>query len=130
MKNFNKEELIYIRNLITKDKPKTQPNIPILIKKIDKMLEILENEKTFLWQFYWDWGRHGSIEGIFKATPEEVESIVGKEAYFGEVLGKHSEVYGTIEERDFEILERDPLKVVMSSECGFNPFDYIREEEE
>lgn len=30
-----------------------------------------------------------------------VESVIGNEVYFGEILGKHSEVYGTLEEGRF-----------------------------
>lgn len=34
----------------------------------------------------------GRLQGIFSADYEEIASMLGKEAYFGECLGKHSEV--------------------------------------
>lgn len=36
-----------------------------------------------LYSFYWDCGRQGSLDGLFTATPEEVESIIGTDVYFG-----------------------------------------------
>lgn len=33
------------------------------------------------------------------------DSMLGREVYFGEIWGKHSEVYGTIEESDFKLIE-------------------------
>ena len=53
--------------------------------------------KDCLWKFHWDCGRAGDVEGLFIATEEEVENLIGSEVYFGEILGKHSEVYGTVE---------------------------------
>jgi hypothetical protein len=34
----------------------------------------------------------GTIEGLFFASEEEVQALFGEEVYFGEVLGKHSDV--------------------------------------
>jgi hypothetical protein len=48
--------------------------------------------------------------------------------YFGEVLGKHSEIYGPIETSDIELVTSDPSAVKMFLDndlsTGFNPFDY------
>lgn len=46
-----------------------------------------------------DAGRQGSLEGIFSAEKEHVKILVEQEieVYFGEVLGKHSEIHGTVE---------------------------------
>ena len=57
----------------------------------------------------------------------------GKEVYFGEVLGKHSEISGPIEASDVEMLSDSSDHVALfeelKAEVGFNPFDYIEEEE-
>ncbi len=89
-----------------------------------------------LYSFNWDCGRMGNIDGLFIAEPEEVKAAVGKELYLGEVLGKHSEIFGTIEEG--EIKEVDVAEGVVSallasigeSVCGFNPIAYIKERAE
>lgn len=49
------------------------------------------NERK-LWMFYALEGRGGPLISIFSATDDEVETLVGVEGYFGEALGKHSEV--------------------------------------
>lgn len=85
----------------------------------------------YLYRFYWDCGRSGSLDGLFVATEREIENVVGQEAYFGEVLGKHSEVYGTFEEGDVSKLDISPEAVEEVSKylgetwSGFNPLDYI-----
>lgn len=78
-----------------------------------------------IYRFHWDCGRGGALSGLFIATAEEVASAIGKTAYFGEVLGKHSDVRGKIEEgeivlisdaeADIEVFER--LKLT----SGHNP---------
>ena len=89
-----------------------------------------------LYSFYWDCGRSGSLEGLFIASPEEVAASVGKEVYFGEVLGKHSEVYGTLEANEMKIVSDDQEKVswlldlLGESVSGFNPLGYLQEQDE
>lgn len=84
-----------------------------------------------LWDFYWDCGRQGDVKSTFVATDDEIADIVGKRVYFGEILGKHSEVYGDIEASDFTMVSDDPAfvetfrsKVGSTGHC---PFDYIEE---
>lgn len=87
-----------------------------------------------LYKFFWDCGRQGSLMSVFVAEDTEVAGIIGKQAYFGEVLGKHLEVYGGIEEKDIELLTQDSLAVEIvekyNLETGYNPFDYLEEEQE
>jgi DNA-directed RNA polymerase subunit RPC12/RpoP len=84
----------------------------------------------YLWRFHWDCGRNGDVEGLFVATEEEVEDLIGRTVWFGEILGKHSEVYGTIEEGDVEKIDLDPETVqkvtVILGETwsGYNPMEY------
>jgi len=87
-----------------------------------------------LWKFYWDCGRSGEVEGLFTATEDEVKEIIGKNAYFGEILGKHSDVYGTIEENEVAKIDINPEIVKVITEklgktwCGYNPLDYVQYE--
>lgn len=83
-----------------------------------------------LYSFYWDCGRMGNLQGLFIAEESEVQKILGKEVYFGEVLGKHSEIYGTVDDNDIEIVSEDREKVewlenlLGSTVSGYNPLDY------
>lgn len=88
-------------------------------------------------KFYWDCGRSGDIDGIFIADKEDVQSAYGKHIYLGEVLGKHSEVCGDIDQGDIEIVSEDQIVIEMllnifPDGCisGFNPLDYIEETNE
>lgn len=88
-------------------------------------------------EFYWDCGRQGSLDGLFVTTPEALAGLYGKEVYFGEVLGKHSEIVGTIEVEDFTLKSDDPafidkLVEIIGSDTisGFNPFHYLNEDED
>lgn len=84
-----------------------------------------------LYRFYWDCGRQGDVEGLFIATREEVLGSVGREAYFGEILGKHSEVFGELSLGDFELVSEDQEKIEWIEELlgtsisGYNPLDYL-----
>jgi hypothetical protein len=86
----------------------------------------------YLYKFYWDCGRSGELEGLFVATEEEVKAAIGSEVYFGEVLGKHSEVYGTLDEGDIRKLDVSPeaveevSKFLGSCWSGFDPLEYVK----
>jgi hypothetical protein len=86
-----------------------------------------------LYKFRWDCGRMGSVGGVFVSTKEEIEKNIGEDVYFGEILGKHSEIYGVLEESDLNILTEDQdfiEKCILYgiSEIGYNPLNYIGEE--
>ena len=88
-------------------------------------------------KFYWDCGRSGDINGIFIADKEAVEAAYGRHVYLGEVLGKHSEVYGDLVEGDITIVSEDPVVVEVllnlfedGTISGFNPLEYIESDEE
>lgn len=82
-----------------------------------------------LFRFTWDWGRQGTIEGLFTAEKKDVERAIGKHVSFGEILGKHSDVNGTIEEGEIELLTDDEPFVSKFDELdlgtGYNPLEYI-----
>lgn len=88
----------------------------------------------YLWKFEWDCGRQGDLEGLFVATEQEVKDLIGRKAYFGEVLGKHSEVEGTIEEGDIKKVDLDSetvekvTAILGDTWSGFNPLEYARYE--
>ncbi len=94
-------------------------------------------EHKVLVSFYWDEGRMGDVEGLFVTTKERIEKSLGKEVYFGEILGKYSEIFGTLKKKDFTVKSDDPafidkLVEIIGSETisGYNPFDYLEEEPE
>lgn len=48
---------------------------------------------NILVRFELDYGREGSVNGLFVTTKEWMEALSGVTIYFGEILGKHSEVW-------------------------------------
>lgn len=86
-----------------------------------------------IYKFYWDCGRQGSVDGCFVADESEIENSIGKEVYFGDILGKHSEIYGILDESDFELSTTDPKVVelfeIFKLASGYNPLEYISEED-
>lgn len=90
-----------------------------------------------IYSFYWDYN-YGEIESVFCADKEEVENLIGKKVNFGAALGKHSEVYGEVEEEDIELIvdETDSEfynKLYRAMESitwvGRNPLQYVCEDE-
>jgi len=83
-------------------------------------------------EFFWDCGRMGDLSGLFICDKQNLKFIEGKEVYFGEVLGKHSEISGTISADDFVIKTEDQEFIQKFIEIigdgtisGYNPFDYV-----
>lgn len=69
-----------------------------------------------LYRFYWDCGRMGDLDGLFVVDDngDRVLELLLKsdyQVYFGEVLGKHSEVYGTLDADDVELISFDEERV-------------------
>ena len=88
-------------------------------------------EDKAIFKFHFDCGRMGNLEGVFVASKKDVKELCdsGKQVYFGEVLGKHSEVYGKMNEGMFKVVSEDPSVVSVVEEhdlsSGYNPFDYL-----
>tara|TARA_Y100000310_G_scaffold321360_1_gene378878 strand:+ start:3846 stop:4022 length:177 start_codon:yes stop_codon:yes gene_type:complete len=55
-----------------------------------------------LYGFYADFGRMGNLDGIFIAESDDLDAIMGKDIYFGEILGKHSDIILTLEKSCIE----------------------------
>ncbi len=80
-----------------------------------------------IFKFNYNCGRMGSLYGLFVAEKEEVAKLIEskRKVYFGEVLGKHSEIVGPVEERDITMISDDSEIVAkveeLNMEVGFNP---------
>ena len=83
-----------------------------------------KNGKKKLWEML-DGGDYAYTGGLFKATDEEIESLIGKEIYFGEIEGKHSEVVYVMEKDDFKLISDNPAVVAAVPEVGINPLHYL-----
>lgn len=89
-----------------------------------------------LYSFFVDCGRSGDVEGLFISTPSQVSKIIGKRVYFGEILGKHSEVEVTIKEGHIRLESEEEDKVLWLKELlgetvsGYNPLSYYEDAEE
>lgn len=93
--------------------------------------------EKLLVKYHEDFGRMGSLDGLFICTKDELETLKDQVVYFGEVLGKHSEVFTDetyencnvlpVEDGDIEVLER---LLGEGTVFGYNPFDYIEEDED
>ena len=83
-----------------------------------------------LYKFHLDCGRMGKLEGVFKAEEYEISKLMGQNVYFGEVLGKHSEISAVISDEVIQKLEADEVFIAKAEEiglvpCGFDPLCYV-----
>ena len=75
-------------------------------------------------------GREGDLEGLFLADSEDVKYLIDNKVsvYFGEVLGKHSEVYGSFISDEIELITEDEKVIDIfrkyNISSGYNPFVY------
>ena len=89
-----------------------------------------------LYRFCWPQRRGGDVEGLFVEDSDIVENAIGSDVYFGEICGKHSDVYGTLDEEDLTVVSEDQEKIswlvdiLGRSISGYNPFDYIEDQDE
>jgi len=90
-----------------------------------------------LYKFFWDCGRMGEVEGIFVAEQKDIDRAIGKQVYFGEILGKHSEIYGELELSDIVMfaVPEDVVEILFNAVgstdiSGYNPLNYLPEEDE
>jgi hypothetical protein len=84
-----------------------------------------------IYEYFLDYGRSGDLSGIFVADSEDVAKLTGKDIYFGEILGKHSEVTARIDEGDIELKTDDQAFIAQfeailgeNYESGTNPLSY------
>ena len=76
----------------------------------------------------------GNLSSVFVATDTQVAEAIGKEIYFGEVLGKHSDIHGPLAASDVTLASDDPAAVAIVESLklcsGRNPLDYIDEDDD
>jgi len=84
-----------------------------------------------LYKLNWVCGNMGCLEGLFIADESDLDKLIGEEIYFGEVLGKHSNICGFLEESDVTEKSDDQDLIAKLEEIfpektlsGYNPFDY------
>ena len=83
----------------------------------------------YLYEFYEDCGRMGELNGIFVADEKDIENLIGKNVYFGEVLGKHSDIDVDITKHNFikQDLDSETVekvsKILGETWSGFNPVE-------
>jgi hypothetical protein len=81
-----------------------------------------------------DVGRMGVLSGLFICEDNELQTIIGKEGYFDECLGKHSEINWPFEMEDFEEIPVSQqtidefLALTGTTISGYNPFLYISQD--
>lgn len=87
-----------------------------------------------IYRLNFDCGRMGNLHGLFIADSADVKALVEseKEIYFGEVLGKHSEIRGSIGSEEITLVTDEILPVEIFEKynlsSGYDPFDYIEED--
>lgn len=76
-----------------------------------------------LYKYSESFGRMGHLEGIFVATEEQVAEMMDRGACldFGEALGKHSEVTGTVNEKTVTVVTDDQDFIAKADEYGLLP---------
>jgi len=90
----------------------------------------------YLYKFYENCGRMGSLDGIFVADEKDIEKMIGKNVYLGEVLGKHSDVDIDITDKSFTKQELDSetiekvCKLLGETWSGYNPIAIYKENRE
>jgi hypothetical protein len=88
-----------------------------------------------LYRYRENFGRMGTLVRIFLATDDEISDTLYKDIYFGEVLGKHSEIIGVLNEQTLELLTDDQEFIEKSLKIGLipigdNPIETYRERKE
>lgn len=82
-----------------------------------------------LYKYSETFGRQGSLSGTFVIDSEAVCKLKGTAVYFGEVLGKHSEIFGKLDDSTLTLVTDDQefiekLEQFGLHSTGFNPLHY------
>lgn len=89
-----------------------------------------------LYSFQFDFYRVGLFEGLFFAEEEDLDKVIGKDIYFGEIFGRYSELVQNFEREDFKEINLSPESLIELQNhfgdtiAGYNPFDYLEEFDE
>lgn len=82
-----------------------------------------------LYKYSQDFGHQGYLSGTFIVDSEEINKLKGSEVYFGEVLGKHSEIFGKLDDCTLTMVTDDQEFIAKMEQfglqsTGFNPLNY------
>lgn len=87
--------------------------------------------KCGIYRFSYYCGRMGTVSGIFVAPKEAVNRLYGQTVFFGEVLGKHSNISAEITENNLMLVDDRYDHVCMFTELnltnGINPLEFVSE---
>ncbi len=90
-----------------------------------------------IYEYGCDCGRMGVLDGIFVADDADVAKVIGKTLYFGEVLGKHSDITVNLEESELAVKSEDQDFIKKFIEImgngtisGFNPVEQYKYQQE
>lgn len=88
-----------------------------------------------IYRFSCEYGRSGTLSGIFIATAEQIEELLTKTIDLGECLGKHSQVYfepGELKDH-VQLVTTDTNTIVIFKNhhlwTGYDLTDYLTEED-
>ena len=82
-------------------------------------------------EFFVDCGRMGELHGLFVAESESIADAFGREAYFDEVLGKHSEIEVELNSDNIAVLGAsdafiEEFQRLLPDGVGICPLSYLR----
>lgn len=90
-----------------------------------------------LYAYNLDCDRMGYIRGLFIEDEDVVQDALDKFVYFGEVLGKYSDISTylgpeqlAVKSEDQEFLDQLENVLGTTNISGYNPLDYISDDEE
>lgn len=90
-----------------------------------------DQSKRGIYRYSESFGRMGDLSGVFTATAAEVAAAMGRRVVFGEVLGKHSDVWTTLALKDITLVSAAPEAVAVVDSLGLatgtNPLEYLAE---
>jgi hypothetical protein len=75
-------------------------------------------DDPILYRWSASFGRMGHLNGISLCTASKLRRAAGHVVFFGEVLGKHSEVFYEVDEADFYALTSDQDFISKARELG------------
>ena len=83
-----------------------------------------------IFKFHLDCGRMGDLRSVIISTPNIIAKAIGRYVYFGEVLGKHSEIAFDLAPEHLTAVTNDPSAVKLIAELGLdlglNPLASLR----
>lgn len=82
-----------------------------------------------LYKYSQDFGRQGYLSRTFIIDSEEIGKWKGSEVYFGEALGKYSEIFDKLDDSTLTLVTSDQefiakLEQFGLQSTGFNPLNY------